>query len=218
MPSSGGQLEPPDAQVRPGFELDGSCLNDQLTAYGNRQSYLHDCPAEKADANHKEPAGDCAEAKNEISKWDIEPVFRKPTIRRVKCALVSGNFLVGLLGMNLIDCLRSNSCRIQIDDMERRGSALFPNLSLWHLEVPNGGSTGRPDRTEDSFLLAVHGSKMGGGRIRRKQKHGFLASESQQVTLFITKAFLFPTLNALSARPQRPKQVLFPPVTNTSHS
>lgn len=103
--------------------------------------------------------------------------------------------------------------------MKRRGQAFFSNLGLGDLEVPDRRRAGKPGRAKDILLFAVQGTKMGRSPIHREEKYGFLKKDlAMHARAFSQALFSFPTLKAFSARPQRPKQVLFPPVTNTNHS
>lgn len=74
-----------------------------------RVENLHNGPANIADEYHKGPARDHAETVDTISQSNVKVVLGKPTVSRVQSALVSGNILVGLLGMDLVDVLGGNS-------------------------------------------------------------------------------------------------------------
>lgn len=135
---------------------------------------LHHSPAGKADENHKEPAGDQTECPDTVTHGDAETVLRDPAVCRVHGALVRGNILVGLLGVDLVESVGGNRGGVQADDVERRLGAFGAILCLRDLEIPNTGDTGHPGRAQNRVRLAVQGCQVGGGRVCGKQKNGFL--------------------------------------------
>jgi hypothetical protein len=167
---------------------------------------------------------DQAESVDTVAQGNDESVLGDPTVHRVHGTLVSGNILVGLLGVDLVDGVGGNSGRVQADDVKRGLGALGSLLGLGDLEVPKARCAGDPGRAENLVGLAVQVTEIGRGRVGREQEDGLLMTQRESV-IFIPETALRPlvfvvslTLNALLARSQRPKQVLFPPVTKTSHS
>lgn len=186
-----------------------------------RVENLHNGPANIADEDHKGPARDHAETVDTISQNNVKVVLGKPTVSRVQSALVSGNILVGLLGMDLVDVLGGNSGLIQMNDMERSRRALSSLLGLRDLEVPNAGCACNPSGAKNLVGLAVQVTKIRRGRVDREQQNGFLSiHKSATIISKLANPYLSRslTLNALLGRSQRPKHVLFPPVTKRSNS
>jgi len=122
---------------------------------------LHESPAEDADGDHHEPAGDHAEGEDDISQRHVQSVLCKPAIRGVESALVARDLLVCLLGVDLVDGLRGNGGAVQVDDMQRSSGTRCLSLRLGNLEAPNRGRSGRPNGTEELFLLTVQVAKVG---------------------------------------------------------
>jgi hypothetical protein len=55
-----------------------------------------------------------------------------------------------------------------------REALLVSGLGLGNLVVVDGGGTGGPGSAENALLLAVQQTEVGGGRIGREEKDGFL--------------------------------------------
>lgn len=130
--------------------------------------YLHERPANKADEDHEEPAGNQAESPDSIPHRNTEAVLGNPAIRRVQRTLIRGNILVCLLGVNFIDGAGGDGGRVQGDDVEGSLGAFRTILRLRNLEVPDAGNTGDPGRAKDRVGLAVQVSKVGGGWVGRE--------------------------------------------------
>jgi hypothetical protein len=61
--------------------------------------------------------------------------------------------------------------------VERSGETLLTlGLGLGQLEVEDGGSTGGPGGAENALFLTVQQAKVGGGRVGREEKDGFLVA------------------------------------------
>jgi hypothetical protein len=103
---------------------------------------LHDGPAEETDTNHKQPAGNNAEAEEDIAKRDVQLVLSEPTIKWVEGALVRSVVLVCFVGMNLVDDFRGNGRGVQVGEMERSRGAGLPWYGNRNLEVPERWSPG----------------------------------------------------------------------------
>lgn len=146
---------------------------------GAKGNNSHNCPAEETDTDHKEPAGDHAEAKENVTQSNVESVLGEPAIGGVEGTVILADFLVGLLRVDLVDGLRSDSGGVQKDDVQRSGGARLIRLRLGNLEVPNGGGTSRPNGAQNLVLLTVQVTELGRGRVGSKQKHGFLSSRCQ---------------------------------------
>lgn len=80
----------------------------------------------------------------------------------MESALVDGDLLVGLLGVDFVDGLGSNGGSVQVDGAEgSRGTLLANSWLLGDLVVLNGGSAGGPGGTQDLVGLAVQVSELG---------------------------------------------------------
>lgn len=79
----------------------------------------------------------------------------------MESALVDGDILVGLLGVDLVDGLGGNGGGVQVDVAEgSRGTLLANSRLLGDLVVLNGGSAGGPGGAQDLVGLAVQVSKL----------------------------------------------------------
>lgn len=87
--------------------------------------------------------------------------------------LVRRDLLVGLLGVDLVDGLGGDGGGVQVDGAEGSRGALA-GLLLGNLVVLNGRRAGGPGGAENLVGLAVQVSEMGGGRVGREEKDGFL--------------------------------------------
>lgn len=97
---------------------------------------LHDRPAEEANTDHKEPAGNNAETKEDVTERNVQAVLSEPAIKRVEGALVGFLALPCLIGMDLVDDFRSNGRGVQVVEVDwSRGTGLAWNGN-WNLEVP----------------------------------------------------------------------------------
>lgn len=134
----------------------------------------HKRPGGKANNNHKQPARNHAQGRDSITNRNDESVLGKIAVRRVEKAFVSGGLFVDLIGMDLIDRLRVDDCRVQQDDVKRRVTRSSPNRSLRDLEVPNGRRSGSPGRAEDILLVTVQIPEVRRGSIRREEEYRFL--------------------------------------------
>lgn len=139
----------------------------------------------------------------------------------MESTLVDGGLLVGLLAVDIVDNLGGNGGRVQVNSVKgSRGALLAGGTLLGDLEVVHGRGAGRPDGAKDLVGLAVQVSEVRRGRVGGEQKDGFL--EVGDVIRFGTwedaSLGYQLTLKAFSARSQRPKQVLLPPVVKISQS
>lgn len=141
---------------------------------------LHDSAAEETDTNHEHPAGNDANVVDSVTKGHVQVVPSQPAIGGVQGTLVSRNLLEVLLGVDLVELLRSNGGGVHVDEVERSGQALFTfRLSLGDLVVEDGGSTGGPDGTENALFLAVQQTKVRGGWVGSEEEGGFLHCEDE---------------------------------------
>lgn len=185
--------------------------------YRLRQRHnLHKGPAHEADANHKGPAGDNTQAIDGIADGDKEAIFRQSAVRRVQETLIGGNVIIPFLAVDLEDVFRGNGGGVQRHAVESGCRAFLADLSLGNTEVPHRGSTSTPGRTQDLVVLAVQISEVRRFFVGSEQGDRLLALSVRSVYWHQLPSSL--TLNAFSARPQRPKQVLFPPVMKRSQS
>jgi hypothetical protein len=77
--------------------------------------------------------------------------------------------------VNLVKLLRGDGGGVHVDDVERgRQTRLTLGLSLGHLEVEDGGSTGGPSRAENALFLTVHLAKVGSGGVGGEEENRFL--------------------------------------------
>lgn len=137
--------------------------------------YLHNGTAEETDRNHEGPAGDGADRPDEVAKGNVQLVLGEPAVGGVQSALVGLDLLEVLLGVNLVQLLGGNGGGVHVNDVERSGETLLTlGLSLWHLEVEDGGSASGPGRAKDALFLTVQQTKVRGGWVGREEEDGFL--------------------------------------------
>lgn len=79
----------------------------------------------------------------------------------MESALIDGDILVGLLGVNLVDGLGSDGSGVQVNVAERsRGTLLANRGLLGDLVVLDGGSAGGPGGAQNLVGLAVQVSEL----------------------------------------------------------
>lgn len=104
---------------------------------------LHEGTAEEADADHEHPAGDGANAVDEVAKGQSQVVLGDPAVDGVESSLVGRDLLEFLLGVDLVELLWRDSGGVHVDDVQGGGEALLVDgLGLGNLVVVDGGSTG----------------------------------------------------------------------------
>lgn len=136
---------------------------------------LHHGTAEETDADHEQPAGNSAEAPDDVSQRDIELVLGEQAVNGVERTLVRRNLLIGLLGVNLVDSLGSDGGRVEVDGAEGSESALLASrLFLGDLVVLHGWGAGGPGGAQNLVGFAVQVSEVRGGGVSREEEDGFL--------------------------------------------
>lgn len=147
--------------------------------YSANGEHLHHASADKADANHHNPARDKADVVDGIAKDNIETVLREPAVGRVEGALILDPVLPELLGVDLVDVLRSDGGDVEAGDVDLR--LWLGEIGCGHLgevEVPDSRGAGRPDGAEKRLLLTIDLSKTRGGLISSEEGQRLLYSPS----------------------------------------
>lgn len=104
-------------------------------------------------------------------------VLGEPAVGGVHGTLVGLDLLVGLLGVNLVQLLGGDGGGVHVDNVERSGETLLTlGLGLGQFEVEDGGGTGGPGGAENALFLTVQQTKVGGSRVGREEKDGFLVT------------------------------------------
>ena len=92
-----------------------------MTGAKEKAKSLHDSSAEEADTDHKQPARDDTESVENIGDRKAQAILSKEAVERVEDALVGGPLLPCLLGMDLVETLRSDGGRVQVAKVDRGG-------------------------------------------------------------------------------------------------
>ena len=95
----------------------------------------------------------------DIAQWHAEAKLGQPTVHWVENTFICRFFLVGLLGINLIDILWRSCGEVQVDDMKRSRQCRLTWSCDGNLEMPERRRMSPPDGTEESLLLAIEISK-----------------------------------------------------------
>ena len=135
----------------------------------------HNGTAKETDTNHEQPAGNSTNGEDGVAKGHEQLVLSQPAVSGVESAGVLSGILVDLLGVDLVEVLGGDGGGVHIDDMQWGGQTLLAlRLGLGDLVVVDGGSTGGPGSTKNAVVLTVQQTEVGGSRIGREEKDGFL--------------------------------------------
>lgn len=135
---------------------------------------LHDGPAEEADTDHHDPAGNDRESVHDVAHGHVQAVLGELAVKRVQKAFVGLFLLPCLCAMDLVDGLGGDGGVVQVNNVQRHWWARLARVHLGKLEVPDRRRSSSPNRAQDRLLLAIQVGQVGRSRVGGKQRDGFL--------------------------------------------
>jgi hypothetical protein len=125
------------------------------------RAFLHECPAEERDKDHRQPRRHLGEAPGSVSERNGQAILLQQAVEGVEDTLVRRNGIELVVDNELLEGLGGGGGAVQRLVAELRDGRRLVGQRLGNAELEQRGRANRPRVAEDVLLFAVDKGELG---------------------------------------------------------